>query len=326
MDRSPHLSRGVMTSILLALAACYNPTITTGVPCNELSACPVGQACVAGVCGGLAVGVDAAVEVDAAPASDGPSGSIVDRDGDGVADAVDNCPDVANPDQGNEDGDKFGDACDPCPIEASDTPSDPDGDGVAGICDPHPTTPGDHLMLFEGFHRGIPSSWQVVGTASPSGDDAVVTTVAGNHTALIAPITAIANGTITAAVTIDATLGNADAAMTVVMPYDPTSDQGIFCELYAPNAGSASGHYVSLWDSPAQSERDRRNFAWTAATPYRVALTRKGTGYTCSVTPNGGTAQTTSATTSSNPAQARASVASYGANAHVAWVLVVSSP
>ena len=38
-----------------------------------------------------------------------------DRDGDGIADALDNCPDLANVDQANEDGDRFGDACDPCP-------------------------------------------------------------------------------------------------------------------------------------------------------------------------------------------------------------------
>jgi len=36
-----------------------------------------------------------------------------DRDGDGVADAADNCPDDPNPDQADTDGDGLGDACDP---------------------------------------------------------------------------------------------------------------------------------------------------------------------------------------------------------------------
>ena len=43
--------------------------------------------------------------VDAAPA---------DRDGDGVCDAADDCPTVANADQIDTDGDGKGDACDPC--------------------------------------------------------------------------------------------------------------------------------------------------------------------------------------------------------------------
>jgi len=46
-----------------------------------------------------------------------------DSDGDGIANAEDNCPTVFNPvrlvDEGiqaNADGDAFGDACDPCPL------------------------------------------------------------------------------------------------------------------------------------------------------------------------------------------------------------------
>jgi hypothetical protein len=38
-----------------------------------------------------------------------------DRDGDGIIDLEDNCPDVANPDQIDSDGDDIGDACDNCP-------------------------------------------------------------------------------------------------------------------------------------------------------------------------------------------------------------------
>jgi cysteine-rich repeat protein len=39
-------------------------------------------------------------------------GSSADGDGDGVADAADNCVTLANPDQGDDDGDGVGDACD----------------------------------------------------------------------------------------------------------------------------------------------------------------------------------------------------------------------
>ncbi|MBN1419750.1 MAG: PKD domain-containing protein [Planctomycetes bacterium] len=38
-------------------------------------------------------------------------GAIVDRDGDGIADGCDNCPDTPNQDQADSDGDGIGDAC-----------------------------------------------------------------------------------------------------------------------------------------------------------------------------------------------------------------------
>jgi len=44
---------------------------------------------------------------------------LADGDADGVADIVDNCPDVYNPDQENFDGDDWGDACDNCPTVAT---------------------------------------------------------------------------------------------------------------------------------------------------------------------------------------------------------------
>ncbi len=47
----------------------------------------------------------------AVPSSDGVS----DVDGDGVPDATDNCPLIANPEQTDSDGDGIGDACDLCP-------------------------------------------------------------------------------------------------------------------------------------------------------------------------------------------------------------------
>lgn len=43
------------------------------------------------------------------------SGCNTDTDGDGIADARDNCPDLANPFQTDEDGDGIGDACDTLP-------------------------------------------------------------------------------------------------------------------------------------------------------------------------------------------------------------------
>ena len=42
-----------------------------------------------------------------------------DIDADGVLDAVDNCPNVSNPDQVDDDGDGKGNSCDPCPVDAN---------------------------------------------------------------------------------------------------------------------------------------------------------------------------------------------------------------
>src|SRR3989344_5103527 len=44
-----------------------------------------------------------------------------DEDGDGIADAVDNCPAISNVGQENDDGDHWGDACDSCYNEAAET-------------------------------------------------------------------------------------------------------------------------------------------------------------------------------------------------------------
>ncbi len=50
--------------------------------------------------------------------SSGGSG-VVDSDGDGIRDEIDNCPHVFNPDQKDSDLDGVGDACDNCPYDSS---------------------------------------------------------------------------------------------------------------------------------------------------------------------------------------------------------------
>ena len=77
-----------------------------------------------------------------------------DKDGDGIEDAKDNCPNVFNPirpmdnnKQADRDGDNTGDVCDPCPFDANTTtckkfdPNDRDSDGIKNAVDNCPDTP-----------------------------------------------------------------------------------------------------------------------------------------------------------------------------------------
>jgi hypothetical protein len=72
-----------------------------------------------------------------------------DRDGDGVPDAIDNCPDVFNPDQADSNHNGIGDACEPdsdgdgvpdssdnCPNQFNPDQADADGNGIGDACDP----------------------------------------------------------------------------------------------------------------------------------------------------------------------------------------------
>jgi len=328
-DRAASAYNGAMrwpAALGLLLVGCYDPQPRAGSPCSETMPCPSALRCIEGFCGG-APGDD----TDGAPNPTGDgTPTALDRDGDGVNDTDDNCVDIGNADQGNEDSDALGDECDPCPIEGNNT--DGDGDGVGDACDPHPGAPGDTIVAFSGFHAGVPTGWQVIGQVAPMGDELSLTTVAGNHTALIPPVTAIANGTITTVMTVDAEPpdnacgGPCDAASTVTMPYDPNQDQGVFCELYSPVAGSANNRTISLWDSLAQIERGKRAFPWTLGVAYKVALTRTGNSYACAAAQTGLSPVQTAGQTGATPQQAKPAVALYGSSARVQYVLVVKSP
>jgi len=103
------------------------------------------------------IGVDAAM-------IDAPIVDDTDDDDDGILDIDDNCPLTANPDQHDEDADVRGDRCDPCP-QLANADIDMDGDQIGDACDPHPTTPGDVLVVFDGFPVAVslPTGWTQIG-------------------------------------------------------------------------------------------------------------------------------------------------------------------
>jgi hypothetical protein len=160
------------TSRAVALVADYEVTIggvtalataadASAVSVKLSATLPLGSYALDLRAGGRSWHVEDALEVTAT----GAPGS--DADGDGVPDATDDCPTVANLDQHDEDGDRVGDACDPCPQIANAT-TDSDGDGIADACDPHPATAGDRLAWFEPFSAGttLPAGW--IAKAGPS--------------------------------------------------------------------------------------------------------------------------------------------------------------
>ena len=169
--------RGLIASLWL-VAGCFDPTVRAGVACGEGGACPSGQTCVAGTCQRPGELTDAAPEPEPEPDApvDGPPDDV---DGDGIANALDNCPDDANADQHDEDGDEVGDACDNCPHIANPDQADvregsAGADGVGDACDPRPTQPGDTIERFIGFHV-MPPDVSTTGTWSLTSDALVHT-------------------------------------------------------------------------------------------------------------------------------------------------------
>ena len=104
-----------------------------------------------------------------------------DADSDGVPDASDNCPNVANADQANMDGDAYGDACD----------DDRDGDGMPNATDgcpdnPYATAPVAWYRDRDGDLFGDPAVF-LIACLQPSGYIPKINTDCDDSSSLINP-------------------------------------------------------------------------------------------------------------------------------------------
>jgi hypothetical protein len=332
--------------LLVALSCGYGASFRDcAVSCSSASGCPSGFACgPEGLCRaagatiscGAQAGIDAntGLPSDATPPSDSNNGSgcLGDLDCDGVPDGSDNCPTVANPDQGNEDGDRFGDVCDPCPPYADADPiADQDGDGVSDACDPRPTIPGDVISLFEGFHHGIPSGWIVVGSSWGSGgsDDVIVTgdssissltLTAGWPTtqhetvsASITPVTLGANDALNVGVVDDFLHGNPDSgvACSITSSFDTTVRQSLLL------ASISAGASTSLSEV---------TYAFTLGNANVVTQRRDTSAFGCGAV-SGATSASGSGTSmlDESPPEVGLRLVDQGAVARIQWVMVISN-
>lgn len=111
--------------------------------------------------------------------------TIDDRDGDGVDNPNDNCPDTSNSDQHDEDVDTVGDACDICP-HINGAITNADGDHLGDDCDPSPEP--DCIVLFDGF--ATLNNWTVIsGNWTVMSDAALQTEPATQDTLLVSKAT-----------------------------------------------------------------------------------------------------------------------------------------
>ena len=94
----------------------------------------------------------------------------LDNDEDGVADDIDNCPLIPNPDQENNDGDSDGDACD----------TDDDNDGVEDTLDNCPSTSNSEQTNFDGDETGDVCDDDIDGDEIENNSDICANTTLGD--------------------------------------------------------------------------------------------------------------------------------------------------
>ena len=288
----------------VGVGACtIDPLDLTGKPCP----CPSGWSC------------DTATNTCARARDAGDCTG--DRDDDGIGNCDDICPDAADPAQFDEDGDGRGDACDVCPGDRDDG-ADGDGDEVGDACDPNPMQPIDRIVLFEGFHAGVPSTWRTAGTWASAGDDIAVESADGVIGWLVVddPVPTGVSHLVTQ-VTIGAQFDPLGSSVYVGLArsFDPATDDSVRCLV----------GIRTIMTPPAFAIRDTGGVNLSVETPYpfdvgmteRIVFTQNAQTYACSTA----TAVLTDAMSPVAPNAPYVGLRVRSASASYAWMMLVTS-
>lgn len=296
-------------AILVPLVGCFAPAPATGLPCGDDDPrCPEGLLCVQ-----QPTGVETCEEDSGPPV-------VGDRDGDGIIDQLDNCPDDRNPEQADEDADGQGDVCDACPPFAGN--DDADSDGVGDACDPNPGTPGDVLVSFNGFSASV-DGWiananfmSVAGEGVATADDMKLATVT-----LPSPtdprVEIRAQAQLFMLTAQPPNLG----AISLVERYVSATDKGVACQLSALASGDQE--QLRIFNLDTKVVVDTAPHAFEVGTELDLRLRRTNSDYACRAT---APVLELAAEVAFSPQSPRIGLRVVGATAVVHWVMVVSSP
>lgn len=295
------------SALWAGLAACGATTTThIGGPCDASNQCDDGQVCDRTSQGG-AVCIDASGDVD----------------NDGIPNGKDFCEHLTGG-ANDEDGDGIGDDCDACPIEPPPAQAEADGDAVTGLCDPDKRTPGDQILVFNGFNAavaGASTAWKFQnGEAIVTAGDtvealAIPLAATSNHIAIIAAYQIDAAST--TATTADAGVGSKSVL--------PLGTSAIQC-----GGSRASGaDQVLLFQTDTSGSQTLSNLtlgtAFNPSTKYQVAQKIDGGKTQCSV--RGATMAEQGAVELSTDGMTPTSAVLYarGATVRLSYILVVES-
>lgn len=298
----------ISSALWLILAACSaGPSTHVGGPCLANRTCDDGQVCDQTDPGG--------------PVCLDENGDV---DGDGIPNGKDFCEHMAGGDH-DEDLDGIGDECDACPIAKPPAQADADKDAVDSPCDPDPRTPGDKIILFNGFNApitGAPATWKF------QGGEAVVTPAAADSIEeLVIPLSRTTNHmAILAGYRVDAVAAGAVAAEVAVSSKTVLPLGTSLVQCGAARAGSSDAILLqtAMNDSVTNQNTKAVTNVFNSASQYRVAEQLDGAVANCALVAdtdaNSGAIQLPS--DGNAPTQAILHVR--GATVRFAYVLVVA--